>query len=409
MGYDLEHNFSKNWSLRQTFRYSELERSRETNFSTELQDDLRTLDLFTASNEVTINNYQATASLTGKFDTGKIGHKLLFGLDYVYEDFSRIGVDREINSIDIFEPVYEGVGEIIPDSRFGGEETVDGFGIYLQDQLQMFDERLILVLGGRLDFVGSSSEGLEESEPQSQDNDAFSPRVGILYKIADNVSVYGSFSRSFEQEIGTSFDNEIFEPSRVTQYEIGVKTNWLDNRLSTTLALFDLTRSNVTTEDPENPNFDIQTGEQSSQGIELVTTGEILPSWNIIASYAYTDAEITEDNEFAVGNKLRNIPENSASLWTTYTISQGSLSGLGFGAGLFYVGERQGDFDNSFQLDDYLRTDAALYYRQEKLNLALNFRNLFDIDYIETAFNDLRVFPADPFTVGFLPNMSFSS
>ena len=132
-----------------------------------------------------------------------------------------------------------------------------------------------------------------------------------------------------------------------------------------------------------------------------------MPGWNIIASYAYTDAEITEDNDFAVGNQLNNVPEHSANLWTTYTISQGSLSGLGFGLGLFYVGEREGDLDNSFQLDNYLRTDAALYYRREKLNLSLNFRNLFDIDYIEAANNDLRVFPADPFTVEFSAKYEF--
>ncbi len=94
--------------------------------------------------------------------------------------------------------------------------------------------------------------------------------------------------------------------------------------------------------------------------------GEILPGWKAIASYAYTDAEITEDNSFSVGNRLVGVPENQASLWTTYEIQSGDLRGLGFGLGLFYVGERAGDLDNSFEIPDYLRTDAAIYYRRDQ-------------------------------------------
>lgn len=106
-----------------------------------------------------------------------------------------------------------------------------------------------------------------------------------------------------------------------------------------------------------------------------------MPGWKVIAAYAYTNAEITEDNAIPVGNNLQNVPENQASLWTTYFIQEGDLKGLGFGLGLFYVGNRQGDLDNSFKLGDYLRTDAAIYYRQGQFNAAINIRNLFDTDY----------------------------
>ena len=156
---------------------------------------------------------------------------------------------------------------------------------------------------------------------------------------------------------------------------------------------------NVLTQDPNNPNFEIQTGEQNSQGVELSVAGEILPGWNITGGYAYTDATITEDNQFEEGNRLNNVLENAVSLWTTYKIQQGSIKGLGFGAGIFFVGERQGDLDNSFQLPSYTRTDAAIFYERGKFRTALNFRNLFDIDYFEAADSDLEVFPGNPFTI----------
>lgn len=119
--------------------------------------------------------------------------------------------------------------------------------------------------------------------------------------------------------------------------------------------------------------------------------GEILPGWKVIASYAYTDAEVTKDNIIPIGNRVFNVPENQASLWTTYSFQKGDLKGLGFGLGLFYVGERQGDSDNSFTVPDYLRTDAAIYYRRDNFNAAINIRNLFNVDYISNADNG-RIF-----------------
>jgi iron complex outermembrane recepter protein len=181
--------------------------------------------------------------------------------------------------------------------------------------------------------------------------------------------------------------------------ELSIKTDFLDGRLSATLAAYHLTRSNVLTPDPDDPSRSIQTGEQRSQGVEFDVTGEILPGWNAILSYAYTDAEVTEDNTFPEGNRLANVPENQASLWTTYTIQDGSLEGLGFGLGLFYVGARQGDLNNSFEMDEYFRTDAALYYRRGRFRTAINVRNLFDIDAAELSFGRAIIQRTDPFSI----------
>jgi iron complex outermembrane recepter protein len=133
--------------------------------------------------------------------------------------------------------------------------------------------------------------------------------------------------------------------------------------------------------------------------VELDLGGEILPGWKIAAATAYIDAKISDDNTFTVGNRLNNAPEFSASLWSTYEIQSGGLKGLGFGLGAFFVGERQGDLANSFQVPSYLRTDAALFYRLNKVRFALNFENLFGVRYFENAESDLRVFPGAPFTV----------
>jgi iron complex outermembrane recepter protein len=145
--------------------------------------------------------------------------------------------------------------------------------------------------------------------------------------------------------------------------------------------------------------FEVQTGEQRSRGIELSLTGDILPGWNIFASYAYNDAEVTEDNVIPVGNRVESSATHAASLWTTYTFQKGNWRGFGLGLGLFNVGDRPGDADNTFEVPDYLTTDAVIFYERDSFRTALNFKNLFDVDYFESAFNDLRVHPGTPLTL----------
>ncbi|MEM1281815.1 MAG: TonB-dependent receptor, partial [Cyanobacteria bacterium P01_H01_bin.152] len=127
----------------------------------------------------------------------------------------------------------------------------------------------------------------------------------------------------------------------------------------------------------------------------------ILPGWNIIANYAYTDAEITEDEDGNEGNRLTGVPEHNFNLWTTYDIQDGSLEGLGFGLGFNYVSERFGDTANSFTADGYFLTNAAVSYERDNWRAALNIRNLFDVDYIESAGRNrtLGIGPGEPFTL----------
>ena len=142
-------------------------------------------------------------------------------------------------------------------------------------------------------------------------------------------------------------------------------------------------------------------GEQRSRGIELDITGEILPGWNIIANYAYLDAEIIEDDDLPEGNRLFNVPEHSFNLWTNYEIQKGDLQGLGFGLGFNYISERFGDNTNSFTLDSYFLTNAAISYKRNNWKAALNFRNVFDVDYIQgnEGRRNSEIYPGHEFTI----------
>lgn len=398
LGYTFEHQLSPNWQFRNAFRASFLRTPQNSLFPSALLDDERTLErgLFSTKDQ-SQDNYIIDTNVVGTFKTGSISHKLLLGVDFNLDIYAASNQQFTLAPIDIFNPVYrQPRGELL--AEFPREPfTTTSLGIYFQDQINLLPN-LKLLLGGRFDFVGQEIDFIDGTE-SGQTDQAFSPRVGIVYQPIEWLSVYASYSRSFLQSVGTAFDNTLFKPERGTQYEAGIKADFLDRRLSTTLAFYQITRSNVLTADLLNPNFSIQTGEQRSRGIELDIAGEILPGWKIAAGYAYTEAEITADNTFAVGNRINNVPENAVSLWTTYEIQSGALKGLGAGLGLFYVGQRQGDLDNSFQVPSYTRTDASLFYRRDNFRIGLNIENLFDVRYFETAESPLRVYYGAPFTV----------
>ncbi|PSB06394.1 TonB-dependent siderophore receptor [Pleurocapsa sp. CCALA 161] len=402
LGYILNHEFNENWQIRNNLAVvlSDTD-NREIVGASLVDESFLALEAYDA--DYSSDNYFGQIDLVGEFETGTIAHQLVAGFDFnIRDDENLYNFDTDLPLLDIFNPDYN-ISEPDYVPFFQNEGTTESYGVFLQDRIE-FTNNLKLLIGGRYDWIsseretsdfGGSTPGITEN-----DDDAFSPRIGLVYQPSDTVSLYSSYSRSFVTSGGTNADGREFEPTRGTQYEVGVRTEFLDDRLSTNLAAYHLTKTNVTTTDPDNIQFSIQTGEQRSQGIELDVTGEILPGWNIIASYAYTDAEVTADNDTPEGNQLPNVPENQASLWTTYEIQRGDLQGLGFGLGLFYIGERQGDLDNSFQINDYLRTDSALYYRRNRLKTAINIRNLFDIDYVRSSFADeIYIERGEPFTI----------
>ncbi|MEH2242022.1 MAG: TonB-dependent siderophore receptor [Nostoc sp.] len=404
--YRLEHRFSENWTLRNAFRFSSSDqRFIGARYDT-LDETTGNLSRSWSDNSGNNQSYGLQTNLIGKFATGSVKHTLLFGVD----------LNRDINdlhnyfafggapSINIFNPVYR----VAP--RFRREDLpfnvtfnnrLDFLGIYLQDQIALVDN-LKLLMGGRFDIVDqetsfTSSAGAN-TNTQLQQN-AFTPRIGIVYQPVPPLSLYASYSQSFAPNSATTVDGSLLEPERGTQYEVGIRGEFLNGRLWANLAAYHLTKSNVATTDPNNTDFSIPVGEQTSQGIELDVAGEILPGWNVIANYAYTDAKVSKDNSPLEGNRFEDVPYNGASLWTSYQIQRGDLQGLGFGLGLFYVGEREGDLENTYELSSYLRTDASIFYKINNWRAGINFKNIFNVDYIENTYSRQQITPGAPFTV----------
>ena len=419
-GYTFEHRFSKDWKIKNAFRYI------SNNFGQKDNEVLSIPILFNENTDILTrtfvqqerneDSFTLYTNAEGNFATGKIEHNLLFGVDLNhtqtdlstrFDPFPLNSSNPNLSSINIFDPNYDAFPA--PDS-----ETIDFFndddvtnnrvGIYLQDKVDLLDN-LILLAGLRYDtFDQTITSNLSNTEV-SQDSNAFTPRIGIVYQPTEAISLYTNYSQSFNPQpffYNRSIDGSLLEPESGKGLELGVKSEIIPNRLAATAAYFNITKNNLATEDGFNPFIAVIIEEQQSQGVELDLTGEIQPGWNIIASYAYIDSEITEDDDSdLVGSRFPNIPENSAGLWTTYEIQQGNYKGLGLGIGLNYVGKRQGGLPNSFEVDDYFLTNAALFYNRQNWQLRLNANNLFDVDFIESVdTSSVRsIYPGRPFEI----------
>ncbi len=398
--YNIEHKFDSNWKFRQGFNILKANLNDAKQVSPgSLQDDRRTLDrLFYASDEehenITFQN-----EISGKFSTGSIRHNVLFGVDLARNLFNYIfAPDLEL-PIDILNPQYGGTPTPVEGgSPFGRKIVSENVGLFAQNLIEL-RPNIKLLLGGRLDFNDYSNEDRVSGDiVNEQSNTRFSPRVGIVYQPSDTTSLYFNWTNGFSPQFqARSRTNTQFEPQKTQQFEVGVKQNILDNKLSATLAFFQITKQNVLTPDPVDSIFSIQTGEQRSRGIELDVAGEVLPGWKVVANYAYIDGEVTKDNIIPVGDRLFGVPEHSAGLWTTYEFQRGNLRGLGFGVGLYFVGEQEVDLPNSFKLPSYLRADASIFYRRDRYRFALNFKNISNVKYYEV--DGYSIDPAPPFAM----------
>ena len=402
------HQFNSDWSVRQQFLFENL----DTNSAGILPLGVVTpaptasgVGMSRGINQVSNDQqtYSVNLDLTGHVETAGIKHTLLLGGDYVrfqvHGSILQAGqIDGNVSYIDVFNPVHPGTpfsGPVTPFISSSG--MVDTFGLYLQDQLALpWDFHL---LGGiRYQFLSQDSfanlPAFALSQNISVRDDAVTPRVGLLWRPRDWLSLYGSYAENFGPNNNSSItpDGKLVPPTSAHQWEVGAKTDSLGGRLSATLAYFDLTKTNIPTADPANPGFVLLIGEARSTGLELDLQGEVLPGWNIIANYAYTNARVTQaspaDTSNPVGSPLGGVPKDLGHLWTTYEFQFRELRGLKIGAGATYNGPEPYLFagTSSLRIPGYATLDLTAGYSFKlgllKSSVQLNATNILDKIYI---------------------------
>jgi iron complex outermembrane recepter protein len=401
-GYQFTHRFNEVFSLHQNMRISRYSEQRDNLlYAGYLGDDERTLYRYPYSWRGQYNNFRVDTPLESNFSTGSVRHNALIGIDYYRYTYTWLDQTMDFSDptaylpLDLYRPVY-GVARLpalLPWNQT--RNKTQAVGVYFQDQIKP-TARLTFTLSGRFD---SASTLDNETEPANKDT-AFSPRVGVTYQVVSGAALYASYNESFRPQTGFIYDGTgsgaFVDPETGRQWETGIKTSLLDGRATATLALFHLSRKNVTTANPANPSFVLLTGEQRSQGIEIETALQLLPGWNLIGAYAYIDSKVTEDNVITVGTRTQNVPRNSYNLWTRYEFQRGWARGFGLGAGGRYYASQVGDLTDTFRIPGYGLADASVFYGHGRFRLQLNLNNLLNKRYFTGSYDQYFVLPGAP-------------
>jgi iron complex outermembrane recepter protein len=392
-GYRFQHQINANWTLKNRFQYAFSNFNLQNTFQEALADDNRTALRSSFTNFARDDEYNLQTEITGRIQTGIVSQNLLFGVDF--RRFSQRGgpliAGDPAPPIDIFNPQYGQPLPVVPPTNFDEAFRSYSTGIFAQNLISI-GKKFKILLGGRYDWI---QYNFDENGAQ-----AFSPRVGLVYQPIQPVSLYANWSRSFEPTDGEDRFGNRFIPIRGEQFEVGVKAEMLRGRLTTTLSAYQITRQNDLIADPDSPpglDFQIQIGEQRSRGIVFDITGEPLPGLKLFINYALTNAIVTVDpGSGREGSRLPGVPQQTGSLWAIYELQRGAAKGLGFGGGVFVVGDRPG---TTSLVDAYLLADAVLYYRRNNWRFQVNFQNLTNRRFIVNQETDTFVEPRPPFTV----------
>jgi iron complex outermembrane recepter protein len=387
VGYAFEHRFDDVFTFRQNLRASDLESRFRTVAVAGIGADQRILTRRVTMSNETAQTFAIDNQLQADFRTGPLTHKVLFGVDgYLTDGKAATGAGGTVQTLDYVLPVYGRRPFALPALPVV-KQTTQQYGIYLQDQIKL--DRLSLLAGGRFDSAEARTRALSTGVLTKQDDTATTGRVALMYNFDSGFAPYASYSTSFEPVSGTTFAGAPFKPTEGEQYEAGLKYQPPGYDAMIQAAVYQLTQTNVPTADPNNVGFQIQTGEVRARGFELEARATVFDSLDLIAAYAYTDAEVTKSTGVDLGKRPVVVPRHSASLWAHYTFKNGLFAGFGLGAGVRYVGEGAGDAGNTFNTPVYTLVDAAISYDFSAVNAALkgwklqvNAQNLFDKEYI---------------------------
>lgn len=368
-GYKIDHKINDTWQFLQNARFTTAESYQEMVYATGVAADNRTVNRSAYITDESSDSVSIDNQFSGLFDIGDTEHNILVGIDYLQTKSNfKYKYATAIPTIDLYNP---------DNSQFFAEDLtlVDysnhdyeskQLGFYLQDQIRL--DKWILIAGGRYDQYKYEESGYNYGKAVNKkiEQKHFSGRVGALYEFENGLSPFISYSQSFEPIIDLRNSGANYEPTTSSQWETGLK--FKGNGIDASFALYEITKDNILTTDPDDVNRKIQVGEIRSRGIELELNKAITQEVNLTVAATLQDVEITKDNSGVQGNAPIRIPKKQLSTWLSYAPNHGKLVGANFGTGMRYIGEMQIDAANSDTLSPYTLVDLSIGYDLAQLS-----------------------------------------
>ena len=355
----------------------------------------------------TRQNFLAHTSLVADFGLAGTTHKVLLGLEFGDQASTNQRRNAVLSSgtVNLGNIVYPRV--TFPTLDRSTTSNVRVFSAFVQDQIG-FGDIVDLIVGLRYDRFEIDGVDIRDGNRRfARTDEELSPRIGLVIKPRPNMSLYGSYSRSFlprsgDQFLSLSATNQNLAPEAFANYELGGKWD-IRPDLNATVALFQLDRTNATTPDPANPAQTILIGETRTRGAELALTGRVLPGWQVSGGYTYQDAKLRGNDSV----RLAQVPEHQFALWNRYDVTPA----LGVGLGVVHQSSQFAAIRTSpttTRLPAFTRFDAAVFYRpSEAVELQLNVENALDETYFSDAHNNNNITPGAPLNARLTARVKF--
>ncbi|MBF4557221.1 TonB-dependent siderophore receptor [Pseudomonas sp. p50] len=403
----LSYELSDNWQLRHTLGVFKLNSDFDNTYQTGFNPTTNQVLRQHWQQDLTTRNVFNNVEMEGGFDTFGLEHRLLTGIEIgsqrrdptLYNAATSGPGSSPVPSVDLYNPNRDlrHTGRMQVSSN--NHTEVESRAVYVQDQLRLNDQWQVLA-GLRYDTFDIESTNQIRNISEDRDSHSTSPRVGVVWTPLQNHSFYASWTKTFSPvgggligiTPGAAGNSNDLSPELTRQKEIGVKSDWLDDRLSTTLTIYELELYNRRTSDPLDPTITLLTGKQRSRGIELTGTGKIVGNWYVRGGVGLQDATVEEDNNGFEGKRISDVAKHNGSLFLTWKPEMGWYAETG----LTLVGDRYADNLNTVVLPGYGRWDALAGFRQKDWDLRAALNNITDKGYYESATSQFQIQPGAP-------------
>ena len=403
----IDHTFDNGMSVKNTTRFSDYDKYYQNVYANSSVQANGTFTIDGYYDNTQRQNFFNQTDLTYNFKTGSVSHKLLTGLEIGLQENQNY---RIVNSGTDPTPLASNPFALLTfnSSRSRNTSTdISNQAIYLQDQIYL-NEQFQIIAGLRYDkFKTKFNDSVTIANSATINDQFISPRVGLVYKPIEPVSLYTNYSLSYLPRTGeqlTSLTSSIksFDPEKFTNIEAGIKYDLLQS-FSISSSIYRLERSKMAITDPSSPTNTIIVDGQVTKGFELGVAGKLFDSYSMYGGYTYQDAEITKnqgtgDAQITSGTPLGHVPKHTFSLWNKYEMNETWSAALG-------IVSRSDMFaatpttSTAVKLPGYARLDAAIYANINKqTKLQLNIENLLDKTYYQSAHNNNNIMYGYPLT-----------
>ncbi|WPO27486.1 TonB-dependent receptor [Pseudomonas sp. BO3-4] len=271
----------------------------------------------------------------------------------------------------------------------GRTTTTDTTSAFVENRTRLTDQ-LSLITALRYDHIDFDVVDHVARARLDRRWDAITGRLGLVYDLTSNVSLYTQYSTSAEPPGGTLTSASIsqvgdFDLSTGRQVEVGSKFDFLDGRGSATAAAYRIVRKDISVPSSTVPNTTEQAGQQTSTGIELAASFKVTSKLLAAGNFSWVNAEYDEFNETIggvvysrKGKHPVNIPDRVANLWLTYDLAPGWQ----VGADARYVSSVYANTANTAWVPSYTVYGLSMTHDLDKhVQVSARLRNLTDEVY----------------------------